>query len=286
MFPMMASGSRLRPDPSRRPSRVSFLAASAALVVAAAGCASIPATRTHPELPQRKAGIRTVGILPPVIKMAQERAQFGLNKVVPNDAWSSVAGEAVSRAFTEEMAADGITVLPVGTDDSEVSELSDLYNAVEFSIRVHSWENQAGSFLPQEPFPEKVRALDYAVGPAGEVMERHHVDAFGMVRGFNLLPTAGASAKDGAEIALAVLAAIGGVPVPVMTLKKIELRVVLIDRAGSVLYYGVADDHTAAPSDEGESGGGSPPPVDLRDARAARRYVRAALAKYRAGASR
>lgn len=222
--------------------------------------------------------------------MAEERAQFGINKVVEQDPWSSAAMATVSQAFAEEMAADHIPLVPVNADDLEVKELSDLYNAVEFSMRVHAWENQAGSILPQEPFPEKVSTFDYSVGPANELMERYQVDALWIVRGFNLLPTTGASVKDGVEVLLAVLSAIGGVPVPVMTLKKIELRVVLVDKTGSILYYGVADDTTAAPtgetSDEAAPEGGSTPPVDLRDPRAAHHYLKTALSKYRAAAAR
>jgi hypothetical protein len=252
--------------------RLSLLAA---VLTAVAGCASVPLHRTHPELPQRKGDIITVGFLPPVITVFEEQAQFGLNKLVLHPEWSPSAEEAVSRALAEEMTVDQIPLVPISADDHEVKDLVDLYAAVEFSIQRHAWEKESGRFPPREPFPEKVRSFDYSLGPAREVMERYQVDAVWVVRGFNLLPTTGARIKDGIEIALAILSGVGGA----RTYKKIELRVALVDRIGSVLYYGTTNDWVGRPEEQTYLG------VDLRDPRVARHYINAALKEYRMEAS-
>lgn len=273
----------------------------AAVLAAATGCASVPSFRTHSDLPQRKSGIRSVGLLPPVIILSEEQARFGLNKLVHQVLWSDAAVDAVSRAFSAEMAADRIPLVQLSTDDPAVKELAELYTAVELSIQKHAWETRSGEMPPREPFPEKVRVLDYSLGPVRELMERHHVDAVWFVRGFNLLPTAGTRVKEGVEVLLSIVAAMGGAPVPVMQLKKIELRAALIDWSGSVLYYGVADEErggqpvdevTAAYAPEGEVPASAMTAdraylaVDLRDPQVARHYLRAALKGYRQEALR
>lgn len=268
----------------------------AAAVAAMAGCASARPVLTHPELPRKKQDIAVVGVLPPAIRMLEEQARFGMNEAVPRDDWSSAANDSLAKAFAEEMAADRVGLVPIGVDDPDTRELVELYNAVEFSILRHAFEKNTGELLPREPFPEKLVSPDYSLGPAVEFMDRHHVDALWILRGFNLLPTTGAKVKHGVEVALSVLAALGGLVVPVVDLQKIQLRAALVDRAGTILYYGVANDRTARPAAEppaesAATGGDSVlasepvptfPEVDLRDPRAARHYLRAALSGYHA----
>jgi hypothetical protein len=280
----------------RAPARVLRFLLSLALLAAAAGCASTPPARMRSGLAQQKAGIASVGVLPPMIGMFEEQARFGLNAAVPQNEWSRAADDAVARVFAEEMAADHVSVVPIGTDDPEAREFAALYNAVDFSIQRHAFEKNTGEMLPREPFDEQVGDLRYSLGPAAGLLERRGVDAVWIVRGFNLLPTPGARVKRGVDVALTVLAALGGVVVPDIHLQRIQLRVALIDANGRILYYGIADDRTEAPgvgppepqaaADGTASSSGaeeSPPvPVDLRDPRAARHYLRAALAEYRA----
>jgi hypothetical protein len=248
------------------------------LVAAGTGCVSVPPYRAHPDLLREKPAIRTVGVLPPKIAMFEERARFGLNATVAHEEWSRAAEEAVADAFADEMAADGIAMVPIGVaDDPEAEEIAELSAAVDFSILRHAFEKNSGEVLFREPFDEQLRAFGYSIGSAADLMDRHRVDAVWIVRGFNLLPTAGARAKHGADITLAILGALGGVAVPVLDLQKIQLRVTLIDRSGTVLYYGLADGRAGKPEAEDEYVA-----VDLRDARAARHYLRAALADYRA----
>ena len=266
-----------------------------ALLTVIAGCASAPSYRANAELPQGKGGIKRVGLLPPLIAVSEEQPRFGLNKLVYQVLWSTAAVEAVSRAFSEEMAADHVSLVPISTGDAETKDLADLYNAVEFSIQRHAWEKRSGEFVPREPFPEKMRTFDYSLGPARELMERYNVDAVWIVRGLNLLPTTGARVKEGAEVLLSILAALGGHAAPLIQYKRVELRVALVDWNGTILYYGVADEGAGQPTEErpakaasmrgplepSEPGENTYLTVDLRDPRVARHFIRAALSGYR-----
>lgn len=190
------------PDNRWRSARVLLLALLVAAPTAMTGCVPGPGYQTHPELPRRRSGIAAVGFLPPKIEMFEEQAGFGANKTVPHDEWSAPADEAIAKAFAEEMAADRVPLVPIPVDEVEAQELVALYNAVEFSILRHAFEKNTGEMLPREPFAEQVRTLDYSLGPAAEFMDRHHVDALWIVRGFNLVPTTGARVKRGVDITL------------------------------------------------------------------------------------
>lgn len=265
------------------------------VLAAAAGCAAAPSYRASSGFPRRSGGIRTVGLLPPVIAMFEEQARFGMNKLVPQDSWSLTAAEVVSRVFAEEASAGCVSLVAIGTEDPEAKELDELYNAVDFSIGRHAWEKRSEEMPPREPFPEKVRAFDWSLGPAVEFMERHDVDAVWIVRGYNGLPTTGARVKEAVEFVLGVLAAAGGGGGPNLAFRRIELRAALVDRTGSVLYYGVADERAGFPAEEraretasaGDAPGSGPMEerttlaVDLRDPRVVRHYVKAALSGYR-----
>jgi hypothetical protein len=268
----------------------------AALVMAIVGCASVPTYKAHPELTQRKGEIRTIGLLPPVISMYEEQPKFGMNTLVPHDEWSPAAVDSVMKAFAKEAAANGWTLKTITTDDPELKEMVELFGAVQFSILRHSWDVPTNAMPPREPFPEKVRTLDYSVGPLPTAMERYQIDTICIIRGFNMLPTSGARLKEGLEITLSVLAAMGGAPVPVFTLKKLGLSVTLVDKNGNVLYFGMVDDNTvgqALPERPGEtaSAKGELDPKspadqaylenDLRNFLVARHYIKAALSGYR-----
>jgi hypothetical protein len=287
-------------DHDRRTASYGLFCLVTALLMVIAGCASVPSYRANAALPQRKGGIKKVGLLPPVIAVSEEQPRFGLNKLVYQVLWSNAAVEAVSRTFSEEMAAEHVSLVPISAGDAEAKDLADLYNAVEFSIQRHAWEKKSGEFVPREPFPEKVRSFDYSLGPAAEFMDRFGVDAVWIVRGFNLLPTTGARAKEGAEVLLSILAALGGHAAPVIQYKRVELRVALVDRNGTILYFGVADEGAGSPAEERPARAASmrgplEPPgpeenmylaVDLRDPRVARYFIRAALSGYRKEATR
>lgn len=122
-----------------------LLALLALFLTTALGCASAPLRhRAYPDLAQRKGSIRTVGLLPPEISMFEEVSG---GRLVPRAEWSLAAIEKISNIFTEVMAADRIQVVPIRTDDLEMKDLADLYNAVEFSIQRHAWEKESSRHL-------------------------------------------------------------------------------------------------------------------------------------------
>jgi hypothetical protein len=289
----MSTGNYLNHD--RRTASYSSLCLFTAFLMIIAGCASVPTYKAHAELQQRTNSIKKVGLLPPVIAVYEEQPRFGLNKLVYQVLWSYAAADAVARAFSEEMSADNVSLVRVSTDDAEAKDLSELYTAVELSMRRHAWKTETGRIPPREPFPEKVRHFDYSLGPLREFMERYDVDAVWIVHGFNLLPTTGASLKEGAEVLLGILAALSGHGVGVIQYQRVGLRVALVDRNGTILYYGVADKGAGHPTEErpAEAAPMRGPleapgtlertylSVGLRDPRIARSYIEAALSGYR-----
>lgn len=257
----------------------------AATLMIAAGCASVPAYRTHPDLAQRKSAIKTVGLLPPLLKMYEEQYRFGLNNIVPHDDWSREAAEAIQKAFLGETAVMRMPLTVIKEDEGEVGDILNLFSVVDFSIQRHVYDTFA-----KEPFPEKARSFDYFLGPARETMERYHVDAVWIVTGFNLVPTTGAQVGDAVATFLGILGAMGGGPGPLL-LKKFELRAALVDKNGDILFYIKLDDSNVQQS-ERQAGQfdvlkGGPdlapagPRADIRDPRYVKRYIRALLAEYR-----
>lgn len=212
------------------------------IMVSMAGCASAPLYRKHSDLSQRKRIIKTVGLMPPVISMYEYQASLGV-KLVPKDEWSPAAAGEITKAFISEM---GNTPSPMvvigGREERDLDEMVELFGPVDFSIRQHAYESRSDEMPPREPFPEKIRFLEYSLGPAREAMARKGVDAVWIVRGFNNVPTLGAQVKEGVEFLLNIVSALGRAPVVTWTLIKIELSVALVDRDGTILFYNGIDD--------------------------------------------
>ena len=268
------------------PSSVRLICLLAALAAATAGCAS-PVYRKHPELSRKTRAIRDMGLLPPAIAMYEERFRF---KLVPREEWSREATDAVRKAFIEEMTAAGLPVAAIGGEDRELSEMAELFGAVDFSIGRHVYKDAL-----KETFPGKVRAFDYSLGAAGEAMARHGVDAVWIVTGANLLPTAGTQVADAVDVLMAIAGGLGRAPTFAPYLVKLEFRAALIDGNGTVLFYcrlGEADlwraaqdidraDPSRAGQDPGRDVGDASIRDDIRDPRIARRCVRALISEFR-----
>jgi len=265
-----------------------------AAVLTAAGCAPATASRSRTDLNARKGGMRTIGIVPPAVRMFEEQPRFGMNELKLHEEWVPAAVDAVSSALAAEMAAQGLKVVTVRTDDPELKEAIELYSAVNFSIQRHAWNDPQNTMPPRETFPDKMRTFDYSIGPVREALDRSGADAIWIVQGYNLLPTTGTRLKEGLEVMVGILAAMGGAPVPVYTLKKVVLTLSLVDREGKILYTAAVDDHRtgqAVKERPGQAPRGELDPVmpegqeylenDLRDPPVARHFIRALLAGYR-----
>ena len=271
------------------------------IMVSVAGCASAPPLyKKHPELSQRNRIIKTVGLLPPVISMNEYQASLGV-KLVPKDEWSPAAAGEITKAFIGEMAATSSPLVVIGwKEEQDLDEMVELFGPVEFCIQQHAYE-KSDRFAPPEPFPEKVRFLEYSLGPAREAMARKGVDAVWIVRGFNNVPTIGAQVKEGVEFMLSIVAAIGMHPTPTTTVIRINLSLALVDKDGTILFYNTIDSNKIGPSGQeypdqpagtkavpgpGRQAGREYGEEDLRNPRVARQYIKALLSDFRTEAVR
>jgi hypothetical protein len=266
----------------------------AVLMTIMAGCSFAPLYVTNRELQTRKNTIRTMGLLPPMIMMFE--LQYG-DKIIPKDEWSRAATESIRQAFVDEMAASNLSLIDIGGDDQELNDVTDLYNAVDFSIQRHvygEWAHMYGE-EKMEIFPEKLRSFDYALGPVSEAMERHQVDAVWLIKGFTLKPTTGAQVEETVGVILSILGSYGagggGAPIS----KKSELRAALVDKSGVILFYCRIDnsdiEEAGRNSDQFNIMKGEQPnrnaeethadSQDIRNREIARHYVRKLLAEYR-----
>lgn len=296
-----------RPDKKSPPLHYSIRMACllAIFMTAVAGCASAPLYRTHPEWPQRKSEIKTVGLLPPMISMYEEKYSLFMNKVVPHDNWSLEATEAVQKAFIDEAAAVHLPAKVINGEDRDLNDMLDLYSAVDMTITRHVWESH-GELFPEsgviqspphpydnikglEPFPGKAHSFDYSLGPVRETLERNEIDAVWIVTGFNLLPTTGAQLGDEADYFFSFVGALAGANTNPSVFKKFELRAALVDKSGDILFYALLDDSNVpneAPGNRSSDQAAAKAPVieDVRDPGTARRYIRALLSEYRKAA--
>lgn len=281
------------------PQRCALLLA-ATLMMTLSGCGS---TRTNyrmtQTLPEKRAGIQRIGLLPPNVIVAEERPHFN---VIPNDTWSTAAVAAVSDVLPGVVADKGWTVVPLPKDDAELESVDKLTSAVEYSIYRHAFggadKASDPNLIPMEPFPQQMKALNYSLGSLDKLADRYQVDAFVMVHGLNLLPTTGVYVEQGIVTFLSVLSIFGPTPSVPIFLKKVQLRIMIVDRKGSVLYYKIADsEHDGRPVQPRSVSGSSfkktagasasqdssPLSVDLRDPRVMRYYLSAALSEYEKG---
>ena len=273
-----------------------FLCVLLAAALTAAGCSPATSFRSRSDLARRTGGIKTVGIVTPGIRMFEEQPRFGMNQLVKHDEWAPAAVDAMGKALAAELERQGLKAVAVAEDEAELKEAMALFNAVNFSIQRHAWSDPHGAMVPREPFPEKMQAFDYTLGPLREGLVRSGIDAVWFVQGYNLLPTHGTRLKEGLEVMVAVIGALALVPVPVFTLKKVNLTIALVDRDGNILYTAAVDDQRTGQAVKERPGQPLPPrgeldpprPAeqeflenDLRDPLVARHFIKALLAGYR-----
>lgn len=259
------------------PQRCTLLLATI-LMITLSGCSSTTNYRVNQSLPEKRASIKRVGLLPPNVIVAEERPHFN---VIPNDIWSTAAVATVSDALPGVVADKGWTIVPLPNDDAELNSVEKLSSAVEYSIYRHAFggadKASDPNVIPMEPFPQQMKALDYSLGSLDTLAERYQVDAFIMVHGLNLLPTTGVYVEKGVATFLSVLSIFGPNPIVPTSLQKVQIRIMIVDREGSVLYYKISD----------RNNDGRPiQSIDLRNPRVMHYYLSAALSEYEKGAKR
>jgi hypothetical protein len=249
------------------------------IVALGSGCTAALPYRAHPELPHRTARIRTVGIVPPAISAYEEQAW---RKATPDDNRSRQAERTVQTALGDEMAALNIPFVLIEGGDPDLDDMADLFSAVDFTMNLYGYlgstNGNAESWI--EAFPGKDRFPEYALGPAKEAMARHGVDAVWFVSGYNLFPTTGARVKDAIETLVSLVPRYGPGFLNPGVRMKYEVRAALVDREGTILYYGKINESIVGSQGAGDIDGGFRDRKDLRDRESARRYLKALLSGY------
>jgi len=194
---------------------VLLLAALLSIPVSESGAAP----KAHPDLSSRLSSIRTVGLVPPEIRIFEFSAGGMLEQ---RDDWSSAGKMNVIRGVASAFDARRIAVTPLTIEENRKEEIEDiqaLYRAVVVSILIHSDGPNA--------FPKERQRFDYTLGPLEPLLDAYGVDALLFVYGRDEISTGGRKT-------LAVLGMAAGVVFrPGISI----LGIGLVDRSGKVLWY-------------------------------------------------
>lgn len=209
------------------------------------------APRARPDLAGRLESIRTIGLIPPEIRI-YELSAGGMQE--ERDDWS-VAGKAnMTRGILDAFGERKIVVSPIQVEENRQEEIEDirsLYQAVVLSILLHSDGPNA--------FPAERQRFDFALGSLETLYDAIGVDALLFVYGRDEISTGGRKT-------LAVLGLAAGV---VFRPGISVLGIGLVDRSGNLLWYN---------SDY------SPGMVDFRDPESASKFSKKLLSDFPAPA--
>jgi hypothetical protein len=161
------------------------------------------------------------------------------------DQWSAQGKENVTKALLTRISGPRLKIMTLKTDSSteqELKEISALFDAVSKSIITHTFSTDNNPNL----FPGKLQNFDYSVGSLESIMNSSGGDALLIVQGVGQVATAG-------KKTLNVLGSVTGVAVGALTgivvLPKMEgssLRMALVDRNGTILWYNIHGDSGSA----------------------------------------
>lgn len=174
--------------------------------------------RLHPEFQARLAGVKTVGVVAPVLKLYELTA--GNNRVYKPD-WSDQAATNVARGLESAFRARGLEVKPVAPGTGGAGELREvrlLFETVVGAVIQATYANQ---------FPAKMARFEYSLGDLQALLSAEGVDVLVFAYGFGNI-------SSGGRTALQVLGAVlgGGYSVGVD-----RLFIALVDRSGAVLWF-------------------------------------------------
>jgi hypothetical protein len=211
--------------------RVFVFAAGLCVVMTGCGPKNV---RIIPDVAMKSQGIRVIALASPDVKIYEVSAG-GVHEL--NDEWSARGKENVSKAVFTKFSGSGmkITLLtPDSETEQELKEVFSLFEAVSYSITTHTYGEKNPNL-----FEDKVNNFDYSVGSLDMFLDKSGADALLLVTGIDEIATGG-------KVALNVLGAITGVAVGVVTgvapLPRMEgaaMRMALVDRNGTVLWYNV-----------------------------------------------
>jgi hypothetical protein len=193
---------------NRRPTiTLRRLAAALLFFSVLSGCIRPPAKLVRDDYERRAAPIRAIGVLVPDISYYD--VSFGGVRE-KNDALSAQARENVVNAAKSVLTARGfsVTVIPREGDRKEsLEEIDGLFGEIAWTYRA-----TVLSTRPIDVFPHKAASFDYSVGPVGDILDAHHVDALLLVEA-------------------------GGAGNSIFVHGGTAILVTLVDRSGALLWY-------------------------------------------------
>lgn len=174
---------------------------------------------THKELAARIEKMKTIGLLPPEIRI-YELSAGGISEL--KEDWTALGKENVTRAMLEKFNGK-LVEIPVDSLDNavkaELEEVRQLYPYVEVSFLLHVDGPDA--------FPGKKENFDYTLGPMEKLLSALKVDALLFVSGRERVSTGGRKA-------VAALGLLGGV---VFAPGGTGMDIGLADGTGQILWY-------------------------------------------------
>lgn len=210
--------------------------------------------RANPELSRLKKDIKTLGMIPPDIKV-YELAAGGMLEL--RDDWSAQAKENSAKAIADSLKEKNVDIKSLPLDRTELQEEMDdvqaLYRTVALCINWHTY----GMY----PFPEKKKKFDYSVGPIEKILNAYGVDALIFVYARDEISTGGRKALNAAGIFVGIVT--GAVYIPRSGITSMSVAV--IDKSGTILWYNM------------QWSGGS---YDLRDAGSASSFIQKILSNF------
>ncbi len=194
--------------------------------------------RAHPELADRIAPVRVVGIARPEVKAFELTA--GGNRVFRPD-WSDQAADALAAAVAARLGARGFEPRPftlAAGMEEEMRGVKLLYDAVASAVLQATYV---------EAFPAKLARFEFTLGDLAPLLAPQGVDAVVFVDGVANISSPGRKA-------LQVVAAVLG---PAYSVGLDHVLIAVVDRSGAVLWFGK----------------GTSSDFDLRDARSAGSFL-------------
>lgn len=192
--------------------------------------------RMHPDFEARFKEVEQAGLVPPDVKI-YELTAGGVQEL--RDDWIEEGEKNIAKFLMEDFQEKPIRIESVEMNDKlkeELEEIQALYRAVSQSIE---WHTYPGPNL----FREKQENFDYSIGSIEEILDIFKADALIFAYAMDEEATGGRTAVKVGEILVgATIAAFTGVYVGPSHISGSYLSVALIDRSGTILWYGLKND--------------------------------------------
>ena len=224
-------GQRRKSGFTRRPlrkGRPAVAALAAAMLLACAG----PTHRTHPDLATRWKGLRTVGVVEPMVPLYELDAAGGLQEMPE---WTQAAEENLAKAISSELEARGIRAFPVVSSletEAELTDATQLFTAVARDVLFANYVVR---------FAAPAARFQYSVGDLSTLAQSYGVDGFVFAVGQGQNSSAGRTAAEVGKTIAGLLAALGGGRGYEPQFGLDWLAVGLVDAHGDLLWFGVYD---------------------------------------------